>query len=144
MNTVQKHNIRTNILSSQTFNYSIVACAFVAAETCLLSRCLAIDVSSGATIRAFGRHITLFYGTPKVDYLVHKSPRLVSFLSQINEVHATPSCLRSVLILSTHLRLELSSGLFPAGFPTKMLYAVLLFPFVLHALPISSSLTSSF
>jgi hypothetical protein len=38
--------------------------------------------------------------------------------SQINPVHTTPSDLRSILILSTHLRLGLPSGLFPSDFPT--------------------------
>jgi hypothetical protein len=40
-----------------------------------------------------------------------------------------PSCpisLRSILIPSTHLRLGLSSGLFPSGFPTNNLYASLI------------------
>jgi hypothetical protein len=40
-----------------------------------------------------------------------------------------PVFLRSILILSTHLRLGLPSGLFPSGFPTNILYSVLLFPF---------------
>jgi hypothetical protein len=30
--------------------------------------------------------------------------------------------------LSTHLRLGLSSGLFPSGFPTNILYAFIVFP----------------
>jgi hypothetical protein len=41
-------------------------------------------------------------------------------------------------ILSTHLSLGFPTGLFPSGFPTNNLYAS---SFVLHALPISSSLT---
>ena len=35
---------------------------------------------------------------------------------------------RSVLMLSSHLRLGLPSGFFPSGFPIKILYALLLFP----------------
>jgi hypothetical protein len=76
---------------------------------------------------------------PKDHYRVHKSPPLVPILSQIDPVHTTPPYLRFILILSTHLRLGLRSGLLPFGFPTNILYAVLLAPFVLHTLPISSS-----
>jgi hypothetical protein len=46
--------------------------------------------------------------------------------------------------LSTNLRLSLPSGFFPSGFPTNILYAFIFSPFVLHALPISYSLTWSF
>jgi hypothetical protein len=46
---------------------------------------------------------------PKVHYRVHKSRPLVPISSHINPVHAN---LRSILILSTHLRLGLPSGLF--------------------------------
>jgi hypothetical protein len=46
--------------------------------------------------------------------------------------------------LFTRLCLDLPSGLFLSGFPTNILYAVLFSPFVLHALPISSSLIWSF
>jgi hypothetical protein len=56
---------------------------------------------------------------PKVHYRVHKSPPLVPILSQIDSVYTIPFYLRSILILSTHLRLPLPSGLFPSGFPTK-------------------------
>ena len=43
----------------------------------------------------------------------------------------------------SHLRLGLPSCLLPSGFPTKTLYAPLLSPYVLHALPIPAFLTSS-
>jgi hypothetical protein len=80
----------------------------------------------------------------KVHYDVYKNTRLVPILSQIKPVHTTPSYLRSILILFTNLHLGLPSDLIPSGFPTNILYAFLFSQFVLHALPISSSLTWSF
>jgi hypothetical protein len=49
---------------------------------------------------------------PKVHYRIHKCTPPVSILNQFNPV----------LILFSHLRLRLPSGLFPWGFPTKILY----------------------
>jgi hypothetical protein len=61
---------------------------------------------------------------PKVNYHVHKSPLPVPILSQINPAHTAPSYLSKIrfnIILAP-------SDLFPSGFPTKILYAVLSFP----------------
>jgi hypothetical protein len=51
------------------------------------------------------------------------------FLSRAKPIQSTPHHTispRPILILSTHLRLCLPSGLFPSGYPTTNLYALLL------------------
>jgi hypothetical protein len=52
--------------------------------------------------------------SPKVHYRVHNSPPLPRILSQMT-TPPHPISLRSSLILSLHLRLDLSSGLLPLG-----------------------------
>ena len=54
-----------------------------------------------------------------------------------------PISRRSILISPSHLRLGLPSGLRPSGFSTKILYAPLSPPYVLHAPPITVFLTWS-
>ena len=43
----------------------------------------------------------------------------------IQSIHPHPTSWISILILSTHLRVSLPSGIFPSGFPTKTLYTPL-------------------
>jgi len=75
---------------------------------------------------------------PKVHYRTHKRPPPVSILGQPNHsIYPHPTSCRSVLILSTLLRLGLPSGLFPSGFPTKALYTPSPHPHAPHAQPIS-------
>jgi len=75
---------------------------------------------------------------PKVHYRTHKRPPAVPILGQPNPVHIpTSHLLRSILILSTHLRLGLPSFLFPSDFPTKTLYTASPHPFAPHVQPIS-------
>ena len=70
-----------------------------------------------------------FYGTrrfiTKLTSFRHPS---LSWASPIQSTHPQPTYWRSILILSTHLRLGLPSGLFPSCFPTRTLYAPLSSP----------------
>jgi len=75
---------------------------------------------------------------PEISYCYYKSSPLVPFFSQKNPVHALPFDVSFISILSSHLRLVLSSGLFPSRFPTRILCAPLTSPipavsnFMLH------------
>jgi hypothetical protein len=65
----------------------------------------------------------------KVRYRVHMIPPLsLSWAISIQSRPSHPISLRSISILSTYLRLRLTGGLFPSGFPTNILYAFLFFP----------------
>ena len=75
------------------------------------------------------QEIPLILWNPKVHYRSHKCQPPVPVLSQIDLVHASHhTSWRSTLILSSHLRLGLPSGLFLSGFRTKTLYTPLLSP----------------
>ena len=61
----------------------------------------------------------------------------LSWTSPIQSIYPHPTSWRSILLLSTHLRPGLPSGLFPSGFPTKTLYTPSPHPYAPHAQPIS-------
>jgi len=64
---------------------------------------------------------------PECSYVIHKCPAPVLILSQNNPVYAPPThFLKFILMLSSHLRLSLPSGLFYSGFPTDTMYTPLL------------------
>ena len=60
------------------------------------------------------QEILLILWNPKVHYRIYNSPPPVPILNQINSVHAPPhpTSWRSILTLSSHLRLGLPSCLF--------------------------------
>ena len=70
-----------------------------------------------------------FHGTRRFITAVTSVRHLsLTWVSPIQSIYPHPTSWRSILILSTHLRLGLHSGLFPSGFPTKKLYTPLSFP----------------
>ena len=75
------------------------------------------------------KKIPALYGTPRfiTAFTSFRHPSL-SWASPIQSTCPQPTSWISILILSTHLRLGLPSGLFPSGFPTRTLYAPLSTP----------------
>ena len=67
--------------------------------------------------------IPLILWNSKVHYRIHKCPPTsLSWASSIQSMPPHPTSWRSILILSSHLRLGFQSGLLPSGFPTKTWY----------------------
>ena len=79
-----------------------------------------------------------FHGTRRfITALTSVRHLSLSWASPIQFIYPQPTSRRSILILSTHLRLGLPSGLLTSGFPTKPLYTPSPHPYVPYAQPIS-------
>jgi hypothetical protein len=71
---------------------------------------------------AASQEIPRIYGTPKFITVLTSARQLsLSWARSIQSPQSPPTSWRSVLILSSHLRLGLPNGLFPSGYPTKAL-----------------------
>jgi len=67
-----------------------------------------------------------FHGTRRfITALTSVRHMSLSWANPIQSIYPHPTSWRSILILSTHLRLGLPSGLFPSGFPTKTSTAIM-------------------
>jgi len=68
----------------------------------------------------------VFYGTRRFITAFTSARHLsLSWVSSIQSIPPHPTSWRSILILSSHLRLGLPSGLFPSGFRTKTVYTII-------------------
>jgi hypothetical protein len=101
---------------------------FVQRLTCLLTpwnRVLLEKLTGLHLVKQF----PAFYGTRMFITAFASARHLsLSWASSIRCIPPPPTSWRSFLILSSHLHLGLPSGLFPSGFPTKILYTPLLYP----------------
>ena len=62
------------------------------------------------------------YGTRRSNAKVHKGSPIIPILSRINPIPRIDSYFfKVILILSSHLRLDLPKGLFRVGLPVKIL-----------------------
>ena len=70
-----------------------------------------------------------FHGTRRfITVLTNVRHLSLSWANPIQSIYPHPTSWRSILILSTHLRLGLPSGLLPSDYPTKILYTSLYSP----------------
>ena len=84
------------------------------------------------------KKLPAFHGTRRfITALTSVRHLSLSWANTIQSLYPHPTSWRAILILSTHLRLGLSSGLFPFGFPSKTLYTPSPHQYAPHAQPIS-------
>ena len=129
--------LRINLVKAWVKYWSYVCFALTYLLTYLLtpwSRVLLEKLASLQLVKKF----PALYGTRKFLTSLTSARHLsLSWASPIQSSYPNPTSWRSILILSSHLRLGLPSGLFPLGFPTSTLYTPLPSPIGPHAPPIS-------
>ena len=92
----------------------------------LIPWCRVIEKLTGLQL---GKKFPAFHGPRRfITALTSVRHLSLSWTSPIQSIYPHPTSQRSILILSTHLRLGLPSGLLPSGFPTKTLYTPLFSP----------------
>ena len=78
---------------------------------------------------AASQDIPRIFGTRMFNTVLTSARQLsLSWANCIQSPQSPPTSWRAILILYSHLRLGLSNGLFPSGFPTRTLYTPLPLP----------------
>ena len=78
------------------------------------------------TVSAASQDIPRIFGTRNFITILTSARHLsLSWANSIQSPQPPPTSWRSILILSSHLRLGLPNGLFPSGLPTRTLYTPL-------------------
>jgi len=120
--TTKTHNIRTVDLVLRVTYLLTYLLIYLLTPWC---RVLLEQLTSLQLIKKF----PAFHGTRMfITALTSVRQLSLSWASPIQYIYPHPTSWRSILILSTHLRLGLPSGLFPSGFPNKTLYTPLSSP----------------
>ena len=104
-------------------------CSFVSTQWKHFTYLLTYTMEQSPSWAANSQEIPHIYGTRRFITASTSARHLsLSWASSIYSIPSHPTSWRSILILSSHLRLGLPSGLFFPGFPSKTLYKPLLSP----------------
>ena len=96
---------------------------------CLLTHSKEQSSSSEANRSQLVKKFPAFYGTRRFITAFMRARHLsLNWANSTQSIPPHPTSWRSILILSSHLRLGLPSGLYPSGFPIKTLHTPLLSP----------------
>jgi hypothetical protein len=83
--------------------------------------------SSEANSHSASQEISRLSWNPKVHFTDHKNPLVTPILSQMHPVHILQSYFPKINSeIISHLRLGVTSGLFPSDFLTRIFYVFLL------------------
>jgi hypothetical protein len=113
-------DIAVRLRSMQSFDVQIIWNILIYLLTSLRSWALLEKLPIVQPLKNF----PAFYGTGKCITVFTRVLHLsLSWTRSIQSIPSHPISLRSIVILTTHLRLGLPSGLFPSGFTTNILCA---------------------